>query len=233
MTATVLKNKKVTVVNVAADNMRISPALLCQILKMICCGPPCCLVLKGLLQTNVTAALGTIQIMVGLFSIGLGPGRMGIQAEDFANIEVAFWLGGVFIAVGIISIFAGQVPTLVLVGFAMFLNIVGSVFAIISIVLHGRDLAGPSVLSLCDSYGYNAGNDDDACRRVASYAQNMLTAIDITSITLAALQLCASISFVILGVKALINRKKEEQVDEDVGVLQPELKEVLMTSPDV
>ncbi|XP_053183867.1 uncharacterized protein LOC128367090 isoform X2 [Scomber japonicus] len=231
MTATVLKDKKVTVVTGATDNMRISPTLLCQILKMIFC-PPCSSVLKGLLQTNVTTALGTVQIMVGLFSIGLGPGRMGIHAEDFAGTEVVCWLGGVFIAAGIMSIFAGQLPTLVLVGFAMFLNIVGSVFAIISIVLHGRDLAGPSVLSLCDRYGTDAGNDDDACRTVASYAQNMLTAIDITSITLATLQLSVSISFVIMAVKALINRKKEE-VDEDDDVLQPEMKDVLVTCPDV
>lgn len=56
-------------------------------------------------------------------------------------------------------------------GFAIFLNIVGSVFAIFSIVLYGRDLAGPSVLSLCDRSRYNAGYDDDACRRVASFAQ--------------------------------------------------------------
>ena len=33
--------------------------------------------------------------MVGLFSIGLGPGRMALHAEDFAGTEVVRWLGGV------------------------------------------------------------------------------------------------------------------------------------------
>lgn len=56
-------------------------------------------------------------------------------------------------------------------GFTVFMNVIGSIFAIIGIVLYSRDLADPSVLSLCDHPWYSAGNDDDACRNVAFYAQ--------------------------------------------------------------
>ena len=34
-------------------------------------------------------------IMVGLFNIGLGPGRMSYHPEDFTNLHAAYWLGGV------------------------------------------------------------------------------------------------------------------------------------------
>ncbi|XP_044215720.1 uncharacterized protein LOC122987758 isoform X1 [Thunnus albacares] len=230
MTVTVVKDKKVTVVTVAADSRSMWPTL-CQILKILCYRRRCCSVYKARLQTSVTAALGTIQIMVGLFSTGLGPGRISTGPEDFASRGGVYWLSGVFIAVGIMTILAGQYPNLCLMGFTVFMNIIGLIFAIVHIVLYGRDLANSSVLNLCDRSWYNAGNDNDACRRVAFYAQDLLTGIDITSIVLGVLQLCVNISFVVLGIKALVNRKKEEQGDEDVEVLQPEFKEVLMTSP--
>ena len=34
-------------------------------------------------------------IMVGLFNIGLGPGRMSYHPEDLTHLRAAYWLGGV------------------------------------------------------------------------------------------------------------------------------------------
>ncbi|KAM7383025.1 hypothetical protein PAMP_002713 [Pampus punctatissimus] len=229
MTVTIVKGEKVTVITLTADNKSLWPPL-CEILKTLCYSPMCCSVDKRLMQSTVTAALGTIQIMVGLFSIGLGPGRISTHPEDFAHLGAAYWLGGVFIAVGIVSIFAGRYPSLCLVGFTVFMNIIGAIFASIAIVLYSRDLADPSVLSMCDRGWYSAGEIDDACRGVAAYAQYLLAGMDVTSIILAALQLCVSISFVVLGIKALVNRKKEEG-DGGAELLQPEFKDVLLTSP--
>ncbi|XP_074508852.1 uncharacterized protein LOC141778460 [Sebastes fasciatus] len=220
MTITVVKDKGVTVVTVPTDSESTLP-LLCQILKTLCYSPVCCSVYKGLMQTNVTAALGTIQIMVGLFNIGLGPGRPYIKPGNFA----VYWLGGVFIVAGIMSILAGRFRSLLLVGFAVLVNIVGSIFAIIGIVQTAVDLAGAPATRMCD--GPIA---EDNCQYVAYYLQRLLTTMDITMIIMAVLQLCVCISFTALGIKAVVNRKKEEG-GKYVEYQQPQLKEVLLTSP--
>uniref|UniRef100_A0A3B4XG16 Uncharacterized protein n=1 Tax=Seriola lalandi dorsalis TaxID=1841481 RepID=A0A3B4XG16_SERLL len=217
----------VTVVTVASDSKSLFPPL-CQILKHLCSSPLCCSEDKGLMQTDVTAALGTIQIMVGLFHIGLEPGRTPTHPEDLTDMGAAYWLGAVYIAVGIMSVLAGQCPSLCLVGFAVFLNIVGSVIAFIGIVLYAIDLGEASVIWMCDDT-WNS-HSPDKCRYMASFAQKLLTGMDITLIVLAALQMCVCISFTVLGVKALVNRKKEEG-GRDGDIYQPKLKEVLMTSP--
>ncbi|XP_040900909.1 high affinity immunoglobulin epsilon receptor subunit beta-like isoform X1 [Toxotes jaculatrix] len=180
---------------------------LCQILKTLCFSPVCCSEYKGMMQTNVTAALGTIQIMVGLFNIGLAPGRTSTHSEDLGN---AYWLGVVYIAAGIMSVFAGRWPSLFLVGFAVFVNIVATVFAIIGIVLYAIDLGNVSIIWMCDRNRHNADNHGDNCRYLAFFAQSLLTGMDITLIVLAVLQLCVCISFSVLALKALVNRKKEE-----------------------
>ncbi|XP_045900446.1 uncharacterized protein LOC123968023 [Micropterus dolomieu] len=220
MSITVVKDKGVTVVTVADDGQSMFPPL-CQILKALCCSPMCCSVYKGLLQSNVVSALGTIQIMVGLFNIGLGPGRTSTAFKDF-YLGAAYWLGVVFIAAGIMSVLAGRYSSLCLVGFAVFVNIVGSISAIVGVVLYAIDLGDVSVTNMCDGSRYNA----DDCRLVAYLAQRLLTAMDITLIVLAVLQLCVCISFAVLGIKALVNRKTEED-GRDVELTQPVLKEVL------
>nr|XP_033497602.1 uncharacterized protein LOC117266483 isoform X1 [Epinephelus lanceolatus] len=232
MSVTVVKDKRVTMVTVAADEKIILPPL-CQILKTLCYSPICCSVHKGLMQTSVAAALGvrdynTIQIMVGLFNIGLGPGQTVLHFEDLTSLAAAYWLGGVFIIVGIMTIVAGQFSSLFLVGFAVLLNIVGSVFAIIAIVLYARDIADTSVYSMCDGHWHSARSYDDNCRDVALIAQYLLGARDITMIVMAVLLLCVSITFAALGIKALVNREEEEG---DVEDQQPQMKEVLLPSP--
>ncbi|XP_040900910.1 uncharacterized protein LOC121186287 isoform X2 [Toxotes jaculatrix] len=146
---------------------------LCQILKTLCFSPVCCSEYKGMMQTNVTAALG-------------------------------------YIAAGIMSVFAGRWPSLFLVGFAVFVNIVATVFAIIGIVLYAIDLGNVSIIWMCDRNRHNADNHGDNCRYLAFFAQSLLTGMDITLIVLAVLQLCVCISFSVLALKALVNRKKEE-----------------------
>uniref|UniRef100_A0A3B4XG26 Uncharacterized protein n=1 Tax=Seriola lalandi dorsalis TaxID=1841481 RepID=A0A3B4XG26_SERLL len=217
----------VTVVTVASDSKSLFPPL-CQILKHLCSSPLCCSEDKGLMQTDVTAALGTIQIMVGLFHIGLEPGRTPTHPEDLTDMGAAYWLGAVYIAVGIMSVLAGQCPSLCLVGFAVFLNIVGSVIAFIGIVLYAIDLGEASVIWMCDDT-WNS-HSPDKCRYMASFAQvsfplkdkagfilyllGTMISMDITLIVLAALQMCVCISFTVLGVKALVNRKKEELLED-------------------
>ncbi|XP_035527847.1 uncharacterized protein LOC118335590 [Morone saxatilis] len=232
MSVTVVKDEGVTVVTVTSDSKSMLPPL-CQILKSLCYSPVCCSVYKGLMQTNAISALGTVQIMVGLFNIGLGPGRISRHPDDFNNLGTAYWLGGVYIAAGIVSLLADRFPSLCSVGFAVFVNIIGSIFAIVGIVLYGMDLGDRDVYRMCNwSSGYmsNISTNNDNCRYVAYIYQRLLTAMDITMIVLAVLQLCVCISFAILGIKALLGRKNREG-SRDVEIYEPVLKEVLMTGP--
>uniref|UniRef100_A0A3Q3M1Z8 Uncharacterized LOC113136424 n=1 Tax=Mastacembelus armatus TaxID=205130 RepID=A0A3Q3M1Z8_9TELE len=241
MSMAVLKDKAVTEVTVAADSKNTFP-LLCKILKTLCCSSVCCSEYKGLMQTSVAAALGTIQIMVGLFNIGLGPGRTSTHPGDLTSLRAAYWLGALYTATGILSLLVGRYPSLCLVGFAVFVNIVGSIFAIVGIVLYATDLRDASVIWMCNSP--NAADYKDNCINVAYFAQvsktkqnkveiicrffligqSLLTGMDITLIVLAVLQLCVCISFAVLGIRAL-------QGGRPVGIYQAVLKEVLMTSP--
>uniref|UniRef100_A0A3Q1IYH4 Uncharacterized protein n=1 Tax=Anabas testudineus TaxID=64144 RepID=A0A3Q1IYH4_ANATE len=169
-----------------------------------------------LIQTSVTTAIGTIQIMVGLFNIGLGPGRTSTRPGDLTSVGAAYWLGAVFIVTGILSILAGQFPSSCLLGFTVFMNIAGAIFAITGIVLYAIDLANASLLWMCDQSGSSVADDGDNCRNVALFAQvhftskiNLTQSMDITLIALAVLQLYVNIRFAILGIRQQLPRLKE------------------------
>ncbi|KAF0046066.1 hypothetical protein F2P81_002595 [Scophthalmus maximus] len=106
--------------------------------------------------------------------------------------------------VGIMSVFAGGRPSHCLVGFGVFVNVVGCIFAIAGIVLYAIDLGDTSVVWMCAWNQLNADHFGDNCR------SSLLTGMDITLIVLAVLQLCVCISVAVLGVKSLANGKKEE-----------------------
>ncbi|KAM8734122.1 uncharacterized protein AB9X84_023016 isoform 1-T2 [Acanthopagrus schlegelii] len=229
MTVTTVRHKGVTVVTVASDSQSMLPPL-CQILKSLCYSAKCCSVIEGLLQTSVVSALGAIMIMVGLFNIGLGPGRMSYHPEDLTHLRAAYWLGGVFIAAGVVSVFASGFPSRFLVGFAVLVNIIGSIFAIIGAVLYAIDLRESNVEWMCD-WGYNESTaPPERCRFVAYFAQRLLTSMDVTLIVLAVLQLCVCISTAVLSIKALL-RKEVKQGDRDVEIYQPVVTEKLLTNP--
>ncbi|KAM6995271.1 membrane-spanning 4-domains subfamily A member 4A-like [Tautogolabrus adspersus] len=209
MSVTDVKDADVTLITVATDSKSMLPPL-CQVLKALCNSPKRCRVTmyEGMMQTSVTAALGVIQIMVGLFNIGLGSGRISQHPEDFAHLGVAFWLGGVFLLSGLVSVLAGRFSSFGLVGFAVFMNIVGFIFSIVGIVMYSNDLREDLSGRYCD---WNEWND---CRAVLSIYQRLLAGVDITMIVLLVLLLCVCISFVVLGIKALIKMKKKKELIE-------------------
>ncbi|KAE8289178.1 hypothetical protein D5F01_LYC13058 [Larimichthys crocea] len=210
ITADKNKSKGVTVITVAPDSESMLPPLNCP--------RGCC-----------NASLGTLQIMVGLFNIGLGPGRTSFHPGDFANLEAAYWLGGVFILTGIISILANGFPSCGLRCFALFMNIIASIIAAVGIALYAVDLDGPSLARLCDnssSSDWYYGSSDN-CKYVAYYLERLITGMDITMIVMTGLQLLVSVTFTV----RFCSRMKDEQGDEDAEIHKPLLKEVLMTSP--
>ncbi|KAK2844985.1 hypothetical protein Q5P01_011644 [Channa striata] len=179
----------------------------------------CCRAVGGaarrLIQASITTAIGTVQIMVGLFNIGLGPGRTSTSPGDLTSLGAAYWLGSVFIVTGILSIVAGQFPSSCLLGFTVFMNIVGAIFAITGIVLYFVDLSNASLLRLCDQSSNNVSVYGDSCRHVALFAQKLIRTTDITLIALALLQLHVSIRFAVLGIRALMKEKDGAEEAEE------------------
>ncbi|XP_041844568.1 membrane-spanning 4-domains subfamily A member 4A-like [Melanotaenia boesemani] len=218
MSSSVVKDKNVTVGTKKADNKSMLPPP----------NPALCSLSKAMMGSSVVGVLGTVQIMVGLFNIGLGPGRTSMHPYDLTTLGAAYWLGAVFLLAGIVSILADSCYCVCLVGFSVFMNIVGSIAAILSIVLYAIDLSF-SIMWLCDNERSNAHNPD-SCRYVAYIAQNLLTSMDISLIVLAVLQLCVCISVAVLGIRALCYMWNEKSV-RDAETHQPLLKEVLMSSP--
>uniref|UniRef100_A0A8C6NLH6 Uncharacterized protein n=1 Tax=Nothobranchius furzeri TaxID=105023 RepID=A0A8C6NLH6_NOTFU len=74
-----------------------------------------------MMQSSVAGALGTVQILVGVFNVGLGPERTGTYP---------YWLGA-------------------LVGFSAIVNIVVSISSIVGIVLYAIHLASFTVIWMC------------------------------------------------------------------------------------
>ncbi|XP_028281998.1 high affinity immunoglobulin epsilon receptor subunit beta-like [Parambassis ranga] len=154
------------------------------------------------------AVVGAVQIMVGLFNVGLGPGRTSTHPGDLSSLGAAYWLGAVFIVTGVLSVLAGRFPSPCLTGFTVFMNIVGAIFAITAIVLYAIDLSAASLLWMCNN------SSDDNCRKVALFAQRLLTYMDVTLIGLAVIQLCVSVLSAVQGIKALIGGMEEEEEEE-------------------
>ncbi|KAM3614725.1 uncharacterized protein V6R79_018508 [Siganus canaliculatus] len=170
MSVSVVKDKGVTVITVTSDTDSMLPPV-CQVFKGLCYSPMLCSVKKGLMQSNAVSALAAVQIMVGLFNIGLAPGRISHHPGDFAHLGVAYWLGGVFVFTGVVSVFADQFSSLCLVGFAAFVNIVGAILSIVGIVMYAVDLGDHSIENMCD-WGDERRYRDDNCRFVAYVGQD-------------------------------------------------------------
>uniref|UniRef100_A0A3Q4GSA1 Uncharacterized protein n=1 Tax=Neolamprologus brichardi TaxID=32507 RepID=A0A3Q4GSA1_NEOBR len=218
MSVTVSKADGVTVLTLTSDPQSPWPPL-CQIFKNLCYSPVCCTVsqhLRGLNRASETV-LGTLQIMIGLLNIGFGLILYSTWTSFYLNyVGFPFWLGALFIVSGIVSILAGQLRSSCLMGFSVFMNIAGGIFAITAIVLYGRDLRDASLLWICDR------SSDDA---------KLLTSLDITLITLALLQLAVNIRYAIWGIRALCPQGDKDECHKHAEIYKPVLKEVLMTCP--
>ncbi|GLD53122.1 B-lymphocyte antigen CD20-like isoform X1 [Lates japonicus] len=162
----------------------------------------------------------TIQIMLGLFNIALGPGRPAFHPMDMAELGASYWLGAVYIVVGIMSILAGQFPSLCLVGFTVSMNIVGGLFAVTGIMMFSAEIQSATfAVFTWNLYGYD------------SKSRRSLISMDAVTVITAVLQVLMCITFAAMGIKALVNKKKKDKVAEEVEDQKPELKEILMSSP--
>ncbi|XP_023187285.1 uncharacterized protein LOC111608194 [Xiphophorus maculatus] len=209
MAVSVDTDNGVTAVTIATDN-RSMLAQWRQTVKALPCGP------SWRSGSSVVGALGTVQIMVGVFNVGLGPERV----ETFP-----YWLGVPFIAAGVLSLLADRFPFRCLMGLSVFLNVAGSILSIVAIVLYAVHLASFTVIGMC---GILDERNSKNCMFLANLAQKLLRGVDITMIVMSVLQLCVCISLAVLGNKAFYYRGKD--VKDDL-IQQLLFKDGHMTSP--
>ncbi|XP_056142251.1 uncharacterized protein LOC130117986 isoform X2 [Lampris incognitus] len=154
MSITLTKTGGVSVLTMTSDPTSFCPPL-CQIFKVLCYSPACCSVSEKLKTVGGSSqsALGTIQIMDGLFNIALGAilyssGGTGWQMDMYF---FPYWLGGLFILFGIMCILSERFPSPCTVSLNVMMNLAGVPFAIAAIVLYAVSLADAGVWWMCSS----------------------------------------------------------------------------------
>ncbi|KAF4076089.1 hypothetical protein AMELA_G00226620 [Ameiurus melas] len=221
--------------------------LICQILGTMCYSPVCSVSprLKQQIGCALTA-LATIQIMVGITNLGFGTLSIAVYGMSYLGGD-PFWLGGMFIAAGIMCILAEKFPSPCLVVLTVVMNIVSGALAITAIVLYSVDLAQRWYFQECDlpkrqqddlyqwttaSPSKKAQMDElfeirlenyRGCEQSTHLLKTICRGLDIMMIVLAVLQLCVTISWCVLNIKALCRKKADGQDMED-----PELRKPLM-----
>ncbi|KAK5862051.1 hypothetical protein PBY51_017483 [Eleginops maclovinus] len=222
MAVTITKSEGRTVITLSSDTQSVFPPL-CQILKSLCFNPMCCSVSQHMrrIQRTSQTVLGTLQIMVGLFNIGIG------VIFCFARMRsidwFPFWLGPLFMLFGIISMLSEKYPSPCLVIVNVILNLAGVGFAITAITLYSISMADIWLWWMCeDDYGYHhstsSSSGDEIMKEKCVAAKNLalmlLRSLNGMMIVLSVLELCVAISSVVLGIKALKTRDKEIEEPE-------------------
>ncbi|XP_023657284.2 transmembrane protein 176B-like [Paramormyrops kingsleyae] len=258
MPVSVTKADGVTVFTVKSNTKSKVP-LMFQLLAAICCSPVCS-VSQGLHRLLGTAqsALGTVQILLGLFNIGLGAvitTGSYFYYGPLVSTNAPYWIGAIFIVAGIMCILTERFPSQCLVFLNACMSFVCGAIAVTAIVLYSLDLAnGAGVPVICEengyrdsyrgSYGYGYGygyrttispevarmrdinrrNILELCQEKRHMMLIMLGGIDLLLLVCAVVQLCISISVIVLNLKALYQKNKEDK--EDPKLLKPLLDEV-------
>ncbi|CAN9514177.1 unnamed protein product [Ophioblennius macclurei] len=250
MSVSITRGEGVTVLTLNTDSSSVCPPL-CQIFKGLCYNPVCCSVSQQLrvLQKGSQSMLGALNIMTGLISIGLAvilcvTGQGYWWYMDYTGFP--FWLGGVFVAFGIMSILSEKFPSPCLVIINVILQLSGVCFAIASIVLYAINIADTNLWNMCNTdYDYGSRYDFDdyggrhlrttaspspeekklkeSCLEAKQLTMMLLLGINGVLILLSVLELCVTISASVLGIKALKNRGKNipPKCAEDVEDFKP------------
>ncbi|XP_065154939.1 uncharacterized protein [Paramisgurnus dabryanus] len=228
MSLTVSKGDGVTVITVTPNSKSKWP-ILCQILGTMCYSPVCSVAhdMKGK-RTETLTALGILQMIVGVINIVVGILFATLFIERYImTVQAPFWLGGVFLAIGILCILATKFPSPCLVVIAAILNIASGALAITAVVLYSVDLASDHGL-YCYSYNSDYYSTPSSikeqmwksCEEYKHLYQMFLGGLDIMMIVLSVLQLCVAISFCVLTVKFLFKKSEDLKSVEEPLLLE-------------
>ncbi|XP_073703466.1 uncharacterized protein [Garra rufa] len=234
MSLTVSQGQGLTVITVSSNPKSKWPVL-CQILGFLCCSPVCSVSqgMKGKLK-DVHTAFGVVQMIIGVLNIAVGIvfTCLGFYYNIFRIAFGPFWIGSVFLVVGILCILSAKFPSSCLLVIGMILNVVCAAFAITAVVLYSVDLAIDHTNVYCDNYNYyypsynDYGNryrtptpedirKTEMCLYYRNLSEIIFRGLDIMMIVLSVLQLCVSISFCVLTGKALCKKDEDAKSMED------------------
>ncbi|KPP78524.1 Membrane-spanning 4-domains subfamily A member 8A-like [Scleropages formosus] len=225
MAMSMTKGEDVTIITLKSDPKSNCP-LVCQLLGTLCYSPVCNVSqrLRTLLG-GYQSVLATLQIMLGVFTVSLGAVTCRSYYWTYLSSGVPFWLGGTFIAVGVLGVFAEKFPSSFLVFLNAFASLASSALAVAAIVLYSLDLAvGQGLSHFCQwsKEERNSGywittfppevdsmkekewkTELELCKNEKYIVMMMLGGIKILLIVLAVVHLCVAISTSVLTVKAL------------------------------
>ncbi|XP_059360430.1 membrane-spanning 4-domains subfamily A member 10 [Carassius carassius] len=210
MSLAVSHGEGVTVITITSNPKSKWP-IVCQILGSLCQSPMCAVSqhVKAKMM-GIYMALGIMQIILGLLNLMTGILFMSSGIHDYIMVSNApFWLGGVFLVVGVVSIVAACFPSYFLLLVTVVLNKVSAVLAMIGLAMYAWDLMSFKVFMHYDEKNY-----DKMIRET----------LDITMMIFSALQLCVTLSFSVLTLKELCETNSVEDpqlykpLKEDVTV---------------
>ncbi|XP_035284380.1 uncharacterized protein LOC118233120 isoform X5 [Anguilla anguilla] len=240
MPLSVTKGEGFTVFTVTSDPGRNWP-LLCQVFTTLCCSPVCAV--SGRLRKLMAgpqSALATVQIMMGLLTLGLGAVLLSVYFGPYymRNICPPYWLGPIFIVSGILCLFAERFPSPCLVFLTSVVNMTSAIFAVVAIVFYAvvfdrmcyergdyndyRNNGYYGTVNLTDLVRKANDPNLQLCRMYERTVLPVAMGVNVLLLVTAVLQLCVSISVAVLAIKA-VEKKDEEKVPE---VQQPLMEEV-------
>ncbi|XP_050971721.1 uncharacterized protein LOC127168719 [Labeo rohita] len=199
MSLTVSQDEGVTVITFTSKPNSEWP-IPCQILCALCHSPACAVSqhIKAKMM-SIYATLGIVQIIVGILMTGILFVRSGVK-DDILMINAPFWLGGVFVVVGVVSIVAARSLSYFLLLVTVVLNTATALLAKIGLALYAWELMS---LQITTNMSFQE-----------SYQKMIREALDITMMIFTVLQLCVAISFTVLSLKELfrMNSVKDPQL---------------------
>lgn len=233
MSLTLAQGEGISVITITSNPKSKWP-ILCQILGTLCYTPVYSVSqgMKEKLKSTHTA-LGTMQIIYGVVGIVLGVlMRRSWYWNNITDSGVAFWVGGMAIVIGIVTILAAKFPSSCLLAFALLLNVVNAALAITAVVLCSIDLAMGNYPYCRDYYDTTPSpeqmKNEEICRNYKKINQIILGGLYILMIVMSVLQLCVTISFCVLTGKTLCTKTEDAEMVED-----PELNKPLLEDANV
>ncbi|KAM9724510.1 uncharacterized protein ACNS7B_019545 isoform 1-T2 [Menidia menidia] len=237
MSVTMSRAEGVAVFTLTSDPQSRWPPL-CQILKALCYSPACCSLSPALRgrQRPSLSILGAMQIMIGFFNMGLGGILRATNVTDsiLNRTEFPYWLGALFIALGVICILSERFPSLCLVILNVMVHLAGAALAVAAIVLYSVYMSLISVEVNCrhrwvDSSTLSPGPQQlaQSCQQGEAALSMIVYGMNSVLILLSVLELCVVLSCVVLGVRALRSSWKDpNQSQEDPEGLKPGMEVV-------
>ncbi|KAA0723771.1 hypothetical protein E1301_Tti003114 [Triplophysa tibetana] len=217
MSLSVSQDEGVIVITITSNPKSKWP-ILCQILGGPCVSPICLLPKKvNKEMMSIATSLGIVQVIVGILNIVAGILFMNWGINDhIMKWNTPFWLGGVFLISGIMTILESCIASYVVIVLAAILNEAIGLMALIGVSLYSWDLVETRSYS-ADDYSQALTPEQRMDTESLMDIKNWITmssrgTLDIVMIVFTILQFCANITFVVKTVRAYVVRDDDPEL---------------------